>query len=527
MRERLIAAVLRVLRFPRPHEWLLLAVLVFFTDRYRWMMDDAFVYFRYADNLLFLGRGLVYNAGEFVEGYSSPLWMLVLLPLRALGLDYYLLVRLLAFACSLGYGAALIWVNRRLSPANVTVNFPLAASAAHYGITTHFSSGLETPLVQLLAPLYAAALLLPANAALQCVVALAPLVRAECGLLAVLYLPFVLVRTRRIPWWFLGSGLVANGGWLLFRVIYYADFLPNTFYLKDSAHWRLGLEYWENVITTHHWGAWSLVLISCAVLGRSQLRRELGPRAIMLAGTLAYALYVTRIGGDMLYHRYAALPICLGLCAVAGVVEAALVAVSTWRRLPRLQLWAAAVAILICLPFGLAYPPQLLSHPFFLERESRKWRAIADPNWHRRHKDLEYTALRADEDARLRDAYARWRAQGEPPAPRIIVEGFCATAFRKFETLVVHDFGLTDPVLARLPRPFGRPGHKLVQNEAAQMARLKISARLKGTEWYDEPKAPRWVLKNREVLVLLDQKLHNQHDLLQNSKLAAVRLKLK
>jgi hypothetical protein len=321
--------------------------------------------------------------------------------------------------------------------------------------------------------------------------------------------------------------LIANLGWLLFRLIYYADLLPNTFYLKDSAHWWLGLEYWENVITTHHWGAWSLAVSACAVLGRRQLRRELGARTIMLAGALLYALYVARIGGDMLYHRYAALPICLGLCAVAGVVEAALVALSTWRPLPRLQLWAAALATLIGLAFGLAYPPQLMTHPFFLDRNSRKWRAIADPNWHRRHKDLEYTALRADEDARLRDAYASWREQGEPPVPKIIVEGFCATAFRKFNTLVVHDFGLTDPVLARLPRPFGRPGHKLVQNEAAQMARLKISAQPKGTEWYDEPKAPRWVLKNREVLVLLDQKLHNQHDLVQNAKLASLRLKLR
>ena len=64
-------------------------LLLFLTDRYRWMMDDAFIYFRYADNLLFLGRGLVYNAGEYVEGYSSPLWMLGLLPLRALGIDFY------------------------------------------------------------------------------------------------------------------------------------------------------------------------------------------------------------------------------------------------------------------------------------------------------------------------------------------------------------------------------------------------------------------------------------------------------
>ena len=41
----------------------------------RWYCDDAFITLRYADNLL-AGRGLVYNEGEYVEGYTPPLWLL-------------------------------------------------------------------------------------------------------------------------------------------------------------------------------------------------------------------------------------------------------------------------------------------------------------------------------------------------------------------------------------------------------------------------------------------------------------------
>jgi hypothetical protein len=48
-------------------------------------MDDAYVYARYADNAAQLGRGLVYNAEEFVEGFTSPLWMLWLTLGRASG----------------------------------------------------------------------------------------------------------------------------------------------------------------------------------------------------------------------------------------------------------------------------------------------------------------------------------------------------------------------------------------------------------------------------------------------------------
>ena len=39
----------------------------------RWVCDDAFISFRYAENLIH-GLGLVYNAGERVEGYTNFLW---------------------------------------------------------------------------------------------------------------------------------------------------------------------------------------------------------------------------------------------------------------------------------------------------------------------------------------------------------------------------------------------------------------------------------------------------------------------
>ena len=45
--------------------------------RIAWLADDSFVSFRYAWNLVH-GHGLVYNAGERVEGYSNLLWTLLM-----------------------------------------------------------------------------------------------------------------------------------------------------------------------------------------------------------------------------------------------------------------------------------------------------------------------------------------------------------------------------------------------------------------------------------------------------------------
>ena len=44
---------------------------------FNYISDDAFITFRYADNFI-RGKGLVYNAGERVEGYTNFLWLILL-----------------------------------------------------------------------------------------------------------------------------------------------------------------------------------------------------------------------------------------------------------------------------------------------------------------------------------------------------------------------------------------------------------------------------------------------------------------
>ena len=44
---------------------------------HRWTADDAFINFRVVDQLLH-GNGPVFNAGERVEAYTSPLWLGIL-----------------------------------------------------------------------------------------------------------------------------------------------------------------------------------------------------------------------------------------------------------------------------------------------------------------------------------------------------------------------------------------------------------------------------------------------------------------
>src|SRR5512144_1358529 len=55
----------------------LVALLVGQASRTYWLCDDAYISFRYVRNFV-EGRGLVFNAGERVEGYTNFLWVLEL-----------------------------------------------------------------------------------------------------------------------------------------------------------------------------------------------------------------------------------------------------------------------------------------------------------------------------------------------------------------------------------------------------------------------------------------------------------------
>src|SRR5919201_6464144 len=84
----------RVLRIDRRRTATLVAVMVpmivilIMGWQHRWIADDGFINFRYVDQIRH-GNGPVFNAGERVEAFTSPLWLALLV-----GLDLVLPLRL-------------------------------------------------------------------------------------------------------------------------------------------------------------------------------------------------------------------------------------------------------------------------------------------------------------------------------------------------------------------------------------------------------------------------------------------------
>ncbi|HYL04794.1 MAG TPA: hypothetical protein VE075_02075 [Thermoanaerobaculia bacterium] len=204
--------------------------------------EDAFIYYRYALNWA-RGLGLVFNAGEPVEGYSSPCWMWVVGWVARLGWTLPVAVPALGIGC----GAATVAATWRLAGRLGLDRFGRLAAAAGLALSYPFlywsRSGLETPLFSLLlvltADLYLAAqypppadpvrqsrLQLAGGAAL----ALVSLARPE----GMLLLPLVAADrlTDRRDWRgaarYLLPAAAGYGAFLLWRVHTYGSLVPNT-----------------------------------------------------------------------------------------------------------------------------------------------------------------------------------------------------------------------------------------------------------------------------------------------------------
>jgi len=293
--------------------------------RHAWVCDDAFISFRYAENLVH-GLGLVYNAGERVEGYSNFLWTLWSALGIRLGADPERWAAASSFACNLGALALLAWNAWRMrgdSPGAA----PALPVAALVGATLlewniYATGGLETSLYAFLVTL--AYVLLAGGrdrarpvAWAGFVLGLAAMTRPDGPLLAALagsYLWLVDRRRPRALGAFLGTFLITWVPFTVWRVSYYGDFFPNPYYAKSAG--RAWIDQGAAYVLLYFAKYWPLALgaagaafLWIARRGRAGAfsRRALGPwnRRVGLAMLLAfgYTAYIVYVGGDFMFGR--------------------------------------------------------------------------------------------------------------------------------------------------------------------------------------------------------------------------------
>ena len=373
------------------------------------LCDDAFISFRYARNLL-EGHGLVFNPGEYVEGYTNFLWVLELAALwGVLGIPPERAAPWLSVACTVGVVAVLgVWLARVPAVRHrwlvAWMAFGLLCTSATFAVWTS-GGGLETRQFTLFMVLAVVCLSLWRSGrrglvAASLSLALAAWTRPEGLLTGLVCIGWFAAQTMvdagrfRPDWrrlaWLAAPFVVLVAAHYVFRYAYYGEWLPNTYYAKHVRPWyESGFRYlWAAALETGLY----LLLPLAAVAARERWRSHRdGAFALPLLLMGVHMAYVMRIGGDHFEYR----PLdfywpLLALPAAVGVVHlGSRLAAGRWRsRLPGLgRMGARSCAVAVFVPV-LFYAGAIQGARLFEGAAIRDWfEWVSQP--HGRHVELD------------------------------------------------------------------------------------------------------------------------------------------
>ena len=299
-----------------------LALLGWLSNVAWFLCDDAFISFRYARNLL-EGNGLVFNPGEYVEGYTNFLWILELAALWGIfGVPPTQTANWLSVAYTIGTIGAVVWWVARLPSLRDRglvgwMALGLLCGSATFAVWTS-GGGLETR--QFTFFIVAAVVCLSVYGtshlgllAASLSLAAAALTRPEGLMLAACCFGWFAVQRLttdgrhfsklvRAMFFLLVPFVALISAHFIFRYAYYGEWLPNTYYAKHVRPWyESGFRYiWAVALET---GLFLLLpLAFLALRARWRMIRD-GSYALVLLCVTSHLVYQLAIGGDHFEYR--------------------------------------------------------------------------------------------------------------------------------------------------------------------------------------------------------------------------------
>lgn len=309
--------------------------------RYYSLADDAMISMRYAYNLAD-GRGLVWNAGDRVEGYTNLGWTLIMalvhemqLPLRFNAL----VIQLANLLINLGL-LVYVFAQVRSRTSKLAALFATVIAATNVPILIWGLGGTESTFQVLLVTVAVLRFVpMPNEGGLFLLgnrLALAPILCAIAFVVRPDSIVFLAVAILAVAWLCfrrqvnpaaamlstLVAGLVVVAV-LYFQHSYYGDWLPNTFYLKATGGaqtLRRGIEYFFKFAFVDRQLPLLLGSVGYVAWGLSanQSRGIFVPVTLLIGAWFSYILWV---GGDAFQSSRFFIPII----PVLGVITALLI----------------------------------------------------------------------------------------------------------------------------------------------------------------------------------------------------------
>jgi hypothetical protein len=387
-----------------------------------WLDDDVMISMRYAKNLAD-GEGLVWNEGERVEGYTNFLWTVMLTPVHRIASTE----RVSAWVSA---GTTTIFLmlivttsllTRRVEGGTVAALLASLALATSSSALNWTVAGGEAVLLALWLTLLARETTGEGTGRSRALRAgllggAAYLTRPDAAVavgVLILVIAWRERRSRSFVVWLVAAAAVLPLLHTVFRLSYYGDWLPNTYYLKATG-WQgrqtAGLGYVIDLVRSY--AVWGVAAGMAAVAVRKTRP--------LVAAVAAQIVYVAWIGGDELPEQRFFLPV-LPLLVIATFVGAEWLA---RRMTDKVGVVAHALPVTILAVAGLA--GGILPGAF--------------PDSHRRRSGAEMANVAVGYLLR------------ENTTPEARVAHFWAGAAPYFSNRPSIDlYGKSDPTLARLP----------------------------------------------------------------------------
>ncbi|MBK6531190.1 MAG: hypothetical protein IPN17_09860 [Deltaproteobacteria bacterium] len=442
-----------------------------------WAADDAYITFRSVEQLL-AGHGPRWNPHERAQVFTHPLWFLLVSVARALLRDMYLA----ALATSLAFVLATVWRLRRFFVTEAAWLLAVGALLSSKAFVDYTVSGLESPLSTFLVATFLTLLGSPAEAAdvprkatrLTLAFGLALTCRHDLATLLAAPWAWWMFCHREAPRAALLRativGLSPFLAWTLFSVVYYGFPFPNTAYAKlahglpHGVMWAQGIRYFRDSLQLD-----PLTLpVVCAGLVAGASRRDAVGRSVA-AGIACNLLYVLYIGGDFMSGRF-----------FTAALVASLWPIGQLRLLAARAKVAGASAAALLVGYNLANPnvPCRRSFSDASTIAILPSSGIADEfRWYYHGSSVLAWARAAPGEPFPQHPFSSFgrRFAGSEMGLTITPNIGYFAYFARLDQIVIDDFGIADPFVARLPivgRSL-RPGHMIHEIPSRYSASLR------------------------------------------------------
>jgi arabinofuranosyltransferase len=310
-----------------------IAALTVWAWRDRFVQDDAFISFRYAAHLA-EGRGLVWNVGgDHLEGFTNFLFTIAIAGCMKLGIEPVTAsyaIGLASFAAALGFAAA---ATETLTESRRAGWLAIVLLGTNFSFRSYATGGLETSLQTALFAAAAWSVVRPYGSrrlvALSCVAAAAVATRLDSSLVVGILMASALVsivrtegpRALRLVA-LLVPGAIGASALVAFKLAYFGNVLPNTFYAKAPSL-ALALRGVEYVAAFGRDYGLVAPLAVAAVFAPAAIRARGKGALVLLACVVVWGVYVALVGGDFMEFRflvptYPLLVVFLLFCLVRG-----------------------------------------------------------------------------------------------------------------------------------------------------------------------------------------------------------------